>query len=189
ALRCAAVLLLLAPRSLAGHDRAACLHHRKGELDRSLRVLEAWQSLAPDDPLPLVRQAMLEQQGGSWPGCEAARGRALELARGPARASVAFLGARLALIGIDATNGAATQALDRAEHYLVQCLQEQTNHPDALWVLAAVRAARGDEVGLAALAGAMSQGKSDDPRFHLMSAVCHLVAGDLERALQAGQLA
>ena len=41
ALECVEVLLRLAPPSLAGHDRLACLHYRKGDMDRAPRCWPA----------------------------------------------------------------------------------------------------------------------------------------------------
>lgn len=184
--RCVAVWLLLAPRSVAAHDRAACLHYRRGEGDHSLRVLEAWQALAPDDPLPLVRRAVIEQQQGALPACQTTLTKALSLAHGPARAAAAFLGARLMLAGWHA---AADGALEQAERYLLLCLREQHDHSEALWMLAALRAVRGDEAGLTALAPAMKRPDVEDPRFQLMAAVCALVAGDADHALVAAQKA
>src|SRR5262249_46591456 len=94
---CALVLLRLAPGSLAGHDRLACLHYRQGEMDQALALLGGWHRLAPNDHWPLVRQAIIEQQRGNAQRRAEAIDRALGLTRGPLRAAVAFLGARLAL--------------------------------------------------------------------------------------------
>ena len=47
----AEVLFRLAPRSLAAHDRLACLHYRLGDIDRSVELLDGWQRARPGGPL------------------------------------------------------------------------------------------------------------------------------------------
>ncbi len=94
---CVEVLLRLAPASVSGHDRLACLHYRRGDLDRAVALLSGWHRLAPSDHWPLVRQAIIEQERGNAERRAEAIDRALGLTRGPVRAAVAFLGARLAL--------------------------------------------------------------------------------------------
>jgi tetratricopeptide (TPR) repeat protein len=93
----AEVLLKLAPQSVAAHDRLACLHYRQGEMDRAIELLEGWRQLRPADHWPLVRAALIEQQRGNALRRQEAIDRALGLTRGPLRAAVAYLGARLAL--------------------------------------------------------------------------------------------
>ena len=97
ALRSVSVLLQLAPRCLAGYDRAAALHYRGKEVEKAVKVLAAWHELAPDNPLPLVRRAVLEQQRGEAAASHVAIHQALALAKGPTRSAIAFLGARLAV--------------------------------------------------------------------------------------------
>src|SRR5262249_30597778 len=58
------VLLKLAPGSVKGHDRLACLHYRGGQLDEAVRLLDSWHRLAPSDHWPLIRQAIIEQERG-----------------------------------------------------------------------------------------------------------------------------
>jgi len=184
ALNCVTVLLHLAPRSVAAHDRAACLHFRRDERLQALSLLEAWQKLEPDDALPVVRRAVLEQQMGQAEACLASLERALALANGTAKASVAFLGARLMLARWTA-DGSNPQGLEQAEAFLRRCLREQSNHPDALWVLAALRAMRGDAEGLAALAPTMNRPEVREPRFHLLAAVCLLLNNQAEESAAA----
>jgi tetratricopeptide (TPR) repeat protein len=93
----AEVLLKLAPQSVAAHDRLACLHYRQGELDRAIELLEGWRQLRPADHWPLVRAAIIEQERGNALRRQEAIDHALGLTRGPLRAAVAYLGARLAL--------------------------------------------------------------------------------------------
>src|SRR5262249_5411313 len=91
------VLLKLAPGSVKGHDRLACLHYRGGQRDEAVRLPDSWHRLAPSDHWPLIRQAIIEQERGNAERRERAIADALGRTRGPLRASVAFLGARLAL--------------------------------------------------------------------------------------------
>ncbi len=203
------VLLRLAPESVAGHDRVACLHYRRGDMDRAVALLGEWQRLAPADHWPLVRQAIIEQERGNAERRAEAIHRALGLTRGPLRAAVAFLGARLALRNAfqhgeqsakrrAEANGeadeehAATQtasALADSQNLLQACLKDDPNHVEALWCLAAVRSALGDRDGLASQAPAMVRPAVQDARFHYLAAVCNLAARDYPRVLELGQLA
>src|SRR5262249_887333 len=97
ALRTCEVLLRLAPSSVPGHDRLACLHYRPPHMDRAVALLSGWHRRAPTDHWPLVRQAIVEQERGNAERRAEAIDRALGLTRGPVRAAIAFLGARLAL--------------------------------------------------------------------------------------------
>src|SRR5262249_14235598 len=69
------------------------------------------------------------------------------------------------------------------------CLQEDPDHPDALWCLAAARSVLNDREGLAALAPRMTRPGAADPRFHFLGAVCNLAAKNFQQALQLGQAA
>ena len=140
------VLLRLAPASLAGHDRLACLHYRRGDMDRAAALLAGWRRLNPADPWPVIRQAIIEQQRGNALARAEAIDEALGLAQGNRRAAVAFLGARLALKEAPPTPA----ALVHAAKLLQDCLSCDPNHLDALWCLAVVRSATGDREGLAA---------------------------------------
>jgi tetratricopeptide (TPR) repeat protein len=91
------VLLRLAPTNVAAHDRLACLHYRGGDRERAVELLTLWQRLAPQNHWPLVRQAIIEQERGNGRRRADAIDRALGVTRGPVRAAIAFLGARLAL--------------------------------------------------------------------------------------------
>ncbi len=189
ALRAVGVLLRLSPRSLKAHDRAACLYFRRGDLDRTQRFLAAWQGLDPADATPVVRRAIIEQQQGNQQACLVSLQRAMSMARGPARASVAFLGGRLMLASsLAASNGAAGAGLTQAEAFLVECLREQPGHVEASWMLAALRATTGNEAGLKELVR-LFRPEVEDGRYQLMAAVCHLVAGDGARAVEAAKKA
>ena len=91
------MLLHLALRSVAAYDRLACLQYRKGDLERAVSLLHGWRNLAPDDHWPLIRQAIIEQQRGNIERRAEIIKQALGLTQGPLRASVAYLGAKLAL--------------------------------------------------------------------------------------------
>jgi tetratricopeptide (TPR) repeat protein len=186
ALRSVGVLLRLAPRSLAGHDRAACLYHRKGDGKQALRFLGAAVALAPSEPLPLVRRAIVEQQQGEQAACLASLQKALSLARGGARASVALIAGRLMLASWNASKEDAGVWLERAEGFLVECLRENPDHVEGCSLLAALRASRGDDKSLAALVPHL-RAEVEDARYQLMAAVCWLVAGDAARAAEAAR--
>jgi tetratricopeptide (TPR) repeat protein len=179
------VLLQLAPSSLAAHDRLACLHYRQGNMDRAVEVLDGWRRLAPQDHWPLVRQAIIEQERGNAQRRSEVIVRALGLTRGPLRAAVAFLGARLALreaLGDRSRLHAPRQLLE-------ECLREQPDHVEALWCLAAVRSVQGDQDALAAQAGLMDRPAVSDARFHFLGAVCHLAAREYRSVLKLAERA
>ncbi|MBV9122516.1 MAG: hypothetical protein JO112_04010, partial [Planctomycetes bacterium] len=186
ALAAATILVQLAPHSPRAHDRLAFLHYRRGDLDRAVALLEEWHTLEPANHWPLVRLAVLEGQRGNAAGCARAIDRALELTRGTLRAAMAFLGGRLALKA-DHGRGDDQAALERAESLFLKCLQDQPDHAEAQWCLAAVRCLRGDRARLAAQAGAMQRPEITDARFHYLAAVCHLFAGDYPQVIDAGE--
>jgi tetratricopeptide (TPR) repeat protein len=193
-LRAVKVLLLLAPGCVGAYDRAAALHYRAGDVERALRVLETWHELAPADPLPLVRRAALAQRRGDAGTSQGAIQKALALTSGPARASVAFLGARLALAAGIPRDGTGDWdgvgvGIGRVRQLLLECLREQPDHAEALWTLAAVRSATGDLEGLAAQAPAMNRPDVQDARFHYLAAVCHLAARAYPQAVEAARRA
>jgi tetratricopeptide (TPR) repeat protein len=187
------VLLKLAPESLAGHDRLARLHYRRGDMDRAVELLDRWQRLAPADQWPLVRIAIIEQERGNALRRSEAIDKALGLTRGPLRAAVAFLGAKLALRGAgssgvkDVEDGA--ERLAASQRLLQECLREQPDHVEALWSLAAVRSVLGDREGLARQAPEMDRPGVTDARFHFLGAVCHLAAGLYRQVIALGERA
>jgi tetratricopeptide (TPR) repeat protein len=203
ALECVEVLLRLAPPSLEGHDRLACLHYRNGNMDRAAALLAGWHRLNPVDHWPLIRQAIIEQQRGNAQARADAIDQALGLTRGRQRAAIAFLGARLALQAAFGRNKGADEAkeknaesappnpeaLAQAAALLQSCLHEDPNHIEALWKLAAVRSAAGDRPALAAQAAAMDRPSVTDARFHYLGAICYLAARDYAKAVELGQRA
>jgi tetratricopeptide (TPR) repeat protein len=191
---CIEVLLRLAPANTRAHDRLACLHYRSGDREQAVAVLTGWQRLAPSDHWPLVRQAIIEQERGNARRRAEAIDRALGLTRGPLRAAVAFLGARLALRsalpapsdnGLADTSGLKTALQESGCQQLLEtCLHEEPNHVDALWCLAAVRSSLEDRAGLAQQAPLMDRPAVQDARFHFLGAVCHLEARDYLKTIE-----
>ncbi|MCI0459348.1 MAG: tetratricopeptide repeat protein [Gemmataceae bacterium] len=177
----------LAPRHTSAHDLLARAHYRKGNLAQSQALLQGWHRLAPGDALPLLRLAVVQEQLGQPEECLQSVRAALARTQGPARAEVACLGARLVLTGLSRQGEAWRQpeALHPALELLQECLNERPDHPQALWVQAALRSALGDRQGLAAQAGAMSSPEVSDARFHYLAGVCRLAAGDPDGALEA----
>jgi tetratricopeptide (TPR) repeat protein len=207
ALAAVEVLVKLAPSSPRAHDRLAHLLYQRGDLDRATSILVAWQKLAPTDPQPAIKRAIVEQQRGNNIGRDDAIRRAMELTHGADRASVAFLGARLTLSSVSSHQPAA-QARDtsvgpgdsthptnpvegndvdwnRAKELLRTCLHEQPDHADALSCLAMVCSFTNDYPGLIELSLRMDRPDVSQPRFHYMAAVCHAAAEDYARVLTA----
>jgi hypothetical protein len=179
ALASAEILLRLAPGSLAAHDRLAALCYRRGDWARAAELLADWHVLDPANPLPLLRQAIIEQRRGNGEGFADSMDRAFERTQNGERAAAAFLGARLTLVHSPA----------RALNWLSECLREDPDHKDALWCLAAVRAAAGDREGLAAQATLMHRPEIADSRFQYLAACCHLAAGDRPQVVEASSRA
>jgi tetratricopeptide (TPR) repeat protein len=203
---CVEVLLLLAPASIQGHDRLAYLNYRRGDKDRAVALLADWHRLTPKDHWPLVRQAVIEQERGNAERRAEAIDRALGLTRGPVRAAIAFLGARLALrefFGSKKTaslserlseplpngRGSEKSSLAQSLTLLETCLRDDPKHTDALWCLAAVRSVLGDHEGLARQAPEMNQPSVQDARFHYLGAVCHLAAKQFYTVVELSQRA
>jgi len=196
---CIEVLLRLNPTSIPAHDRLAYLHYRRGDREQAVALLSGWQRLAPNDPWPLVRQAIIEQERGNTARRAEAIEHALGLTRGPVRAAIAFLGAKLALreqfgraatireqLSEPSSNGRSPDhsPLAQAQMLLEICLREDPKHTDALWYLTAVRSMRGDREGLAQLAPEMDRPSVQEARFHYLGAVCHLAAKKYDAVLE-----
>src|SRR5262249_20072577 len=148
-------------------------------LEQAWQLLQGWHRLEPSLPLPLARLAVVQEQLGQGTACLESIRKALTLARGRTRAEVAFLGARLVLAALHAQAPAGREqpeALQPALELLDECLREQPDHPQALWVRAAVRHALGDRPGLTAQAAAMDRAEVGDARFHYLAGVCRLAA-------------
>ncbi len=198
ALACAEVLVRLDPRNFAAIDRLACMLYRKGDVERSVGLLDSWRRANPENPLPIVRLATLEQERGNSAKRTEGIERALQLTRGPRRAAVAFLGARLALKdSLPLWSGAKPKsdaialrtALTPTMDLLQVCLRDDPDHVEALCCLASVRSVLGDREGLASQAAAMDRPAIGDTRFHYLGAVCQLSARDYERTVELSQRA
>lgn len=189
ALRSAEVLARLAPHNTRALDRAAALHYRAGRLDRAIELLAGWHAARPDDPLPLVRQAVLLDEQGQADACRTLIRQAAALCTDRRRANVLFLGARLllrdSLLADDTETTTQGLALDEVQGFLDESLAHDPTHAPALWCLAAVRWLRGDLSALASQAAAMTAATSPDPRFHFFAALCHLVGDRYEEVLAA----
>jgi tetratricopeptide (TPR) repeat protein len=189
ALASARILARLAPHNGPAQDRLACLAHRAGQDDEALSILAQWQAMHPHDPLPRVRRAILLQSRGdvdTWP---ALLREALPLCPPQRRAQVAFLGARLTLQAALESAAAESNILDAAQEFLDIVLEQQPEHAEAPWFLAAVRWLKHDREGLARQAPLLRHDEHAEPRYHLMAALCRLAAGDHAGAVAACQRA
>ena len=201
---CIEVLLRLDPGNIQGHDRLACLHYRRGDMEQAVALLTNWHRLTPNDHWPLVRQAIIEQERGNAARRGEAIDRALGLTRGPVRAAIAFLGARLALReSLDSSRAATVRErfaqplpngrgsekspLSQSKALLETCLRENPKHTEALWCLAAVRSVLGNREGLARQAPEMDRPSVQDARFHYLGAVCNLAAKNYDAVLKLSQ--
>lgn len=191
AFRTAEVLLKLAPRSTQGLDRVAALAYRKGDHDQAVQMLNRWQTQEPSNHWPLVRQAIIEEQRGNRFRRDEALTQALNLTRGPTRAAVAYLGARLTLreVAGEATSETSSAGYDAPITLLHECLRDDPEHPAALWTLAALHALKDDQPAMIELAPRLNRADVTDPRFHLLGAVCNLVAQQYEASVKIGQRA
>ncbi len=160
----AEVLHKLSPAYPQAFDRLAYLHDRTGNADQAVVLLEAWFTQHPEDPLPLVRFALLLHRRGLLSDCQGKLRDALELCTGKRRARIAFLGATLTLQAClpppapqaNGSPGADTAELATAEEFLHECLRTTAPRGGALvpggGALAARRhdrsgpASRGDEL-------------------------------------------
>jgi tetratricopeptide (TPR) repeat protein len=197
---CAEVLLKLDPANARAHDRLAYLCYQSGDLDRAADLVADWHRLDPEEPLPLLRRAVLEYQRGNYAqGAESIRG-ALDRSHGRQRADIALVGARLQIrqwLGPPRTdcqpesrNGEArgpgwspaASAAGAALAFLDECLAEDPSHETALWCKAAVCCALGQVDSLRNLARPIGRLEREalprDARFHFLAAVCHLAAED-----------
>jgi|GEM_PF-970182 len=179
ALAAAEILCKLAPGSSRGLDHLAGLCYRHGDLERAAALLTNLHALNPQDPLPLIRRAVVERQRDNRAGYIEAIEQALACTSQHDRAAVAFLGARLAL----------RDDWTLARRWLSECLHDDPSHNNARWCLAAVHSLLGDQEGLKALASSMSVDGVADGRFYYLAAHCQLTAGDYCAALAAARRA
>src|SRR5262249_23776092 len=157
-------------------DRAAMLHYRAGRLEPAFALLEQWHQTQPNEPLPLVRQALLMHQQNDDSGCFDKLRHAMSMSQGRRRTNIAFLGARVALqsylLPKEAPEGETSTSLPIVTDFLDDCLKHDATHPSALWCLGAVRWLNGDTTVLAAQATQMRNSEVGDVRYHYLSALC-----------------
>ncbi len=179
------ILVKLSPANTRAVDRLAGLQYRAGNLDEARRLLAQWHAHQPDDPLPLVREAVLLHQQGQDDECRSRLQLAMERCTGRRRANVAFLGARLLLQSYVNPEPANAAALAAVEELLQSCLHDDPNHPGALWCVVAIRWLQNDTTGLSELAGRMQQPTIADPRFHYLAALAHVLGNDSAAVIDA----
>lgn len=190
-LKSADVLSKLAPGNAKALDRLAALHYRCGEIDQAVAVLESWHAVHPQDPLPLVRLAILLQQRGQLGECQNRLRAAMELTQGLPRFRIASLGARLTLQALLVKSAETLAAsLDReglavAQQFLEDALKDDAADTESQWLLAAVRWLNADRVGLADQGAALGQTQVTDPRYHFFAALSRWSAADFSGALEA----
>lgn len=193
ALQAIEILVKLSPNNTSAMDRAAMLHYRAGRLEPAYNLLEQWRQTQPTEPLPSVRQALLLHQQGNDAGCFEKLQHAMSHSAGRRRANIAFLGARLALQSYLAPKEESPlapgpkDALTTVQDFLRDCLTHDAGHPHALWCLAAVRWLGGDTAALAEQARAMRNSDVTDLRYHYLTALCHLLGGQLEAVVAIGE--
>jgi tetratricopeptide (TPR) repeat protein len=188
ALKTIEILVKLCPHNTAAMDRAAMLHYRAGRLEPAYLLLEQWHLAQPDEPLPLVRQALLIHQQGDDASCYDKLRQAMSVSQCRRRANISFLGARIALESYllpKPEQSADANVISIVKELLGDCLTHDAGHPHALWCLAAVRWLNGDTDALAEQAQHMRDANVADARYHYLSALCHLLGGQFEAVVAA----
>jgi tetratricopeptide (TPR) repeat protein len=180
----AEVLLRLQPNHLRAHDWLSQLSYQQGDLGRAADLLTALQQLDPQNPIPSVRRAVIEQKRGQWTDCAACVQAALERAAEKDRGAVALLGARLLLTSI-AGDHLSESRLEQAKRLLEVRLRHEPDDVTALSLLTAVFASLGDRARLAALAPAMDRPGVNDLSFQFFAGLCFLAGGNYDRCLDA----
>jgi tetratricopeptide (TPR) repeat protein len=180
ALAAAEVVLPLAPKSAPAYDLLARLNYQAGNLNRASDILAAWHECFPNDFCPLVRKAVVDQKLSQADASLDAVRKALELARSRARAEIAVLGGRLALLA-----NRANEALT----FFQQALSDDPHHRMAWWCASAVRCLLGDRASLTGQLPDQNLAKGTDPSFHYMSAVAYLSAGQFLQSVESARKA
>jgi tetratricopeptide (TPR) repeat protein len=181
------ILVKLSPANTRAVDRSAALHYRAGDLEKARALLAQWHAHQPDDPLPIVREAVLLHQQGQDEACRVQLRLAMECCTGRRRANIASLGARLLLQTLTATDSPEPAASAAVQELLRECLHHDPNHAGALWCLAAARWLQGDGAGVAELADRMNNPTAADPRFHYLAALANLLADTPAAVIEACQ--
>ncbi|MCS7044864.1 MAG: hypothetical protein NZO58_00760, partial [Gemmataceae bacterium] len=184
ALKAVFVLAQLAPHHGPAQDRLARLYHRCGKDDEALAVLARWQEMAPRDPLPRVRRAVLAHHMGRSAEAKQLLHEARELCDRPRRGQLAFLAARLSLQTYFRAATDDPAALQTARDLLLDCLRDCPEHEAAQWHLAAVRWLSGDHAALARQAESFARTDATQPEYYWFAALARLVAGDYTGVVQ-----
>jgi tetratricopeptide (TPR) repeat protein len=181
------ILVRLSPANTRALDQLAGMQYRAGRIEQARALLAQWHTHEPNDPLPLVREAVLLHQLGQDDGCRERLRMAMECSTGRRRANVAFLGARLLLQSYANAEGDHASSLAAVQDLLEESLHHDAQHAGALWCLAAVHWLQGDTTRLAELAGRMDQPAVPDARFHYLAALAHLLGDDPAGVLRSCQ--
>lgn len=176
------ILVKLDPHNAAAHDALAQLYYQQGQPERAIELLEAWRKSAPAAVLPLQRLAILYQQQDNLGEARRCLQTARPLTTGKERAAIDLLGVRLLLRPLLANaatsredeEGQWTEILD----WLKDALQHDPEQTTARWWLAASYCLRGDWPALAVLIDEQAQAGAAEPADHLLTAICHLAAGN-----------
>jgi tetratricopeptide (TPR) repeat protein len=183
ALRSAQTLLQLDPHNTQAMDRVACLQHRLGQDDASAATLARWAETQPQDPLPIVRQALIRHGQKRTEDAMQLLHASLERCSGRRRAEIAFLAGKLTLQAAAESPESNGPALSAAQGFLEDGLRTIPDHRDGLAQLAAIHASRSATAGLAALAPAMKS-LEGPPRFRYFAALAAHAAQDRDAVIE-----
>lgn len=183
------VLLALAPDHLEAWKNAARLNYKLERFEKAAHCFASWHARCPDDVVPFVRLAVVQQVGRCGDFIETLN-QSLARASSGQRAAIAYVGSRLALNEFfrqDASRDqhARNRLWFQALSWLRTCLAADPKHHDALLLLAAMLAHSGDRSRLAALAPSLAAVSEKDPLLALFLAVARLAAGDTEAATRS----
>ncbi|MFM7149262.1 MAG: tetratricopeptide repeat protein, partial [Gemmataceae bacterium] len=168
----------LASRSTAALNRLACLRYRKGDLDRTVELLEKWHELVPNDPLPLVRLGLVEHHRGRDQRREEILSHAMDRSPGKLRAELAYMTATLSL-----RKDLGQESLQRAQNHLAHCLDLDPEHEKARCCQAAVSILLGDREALEKLAPSMDRSDSSSSFHPYLASVVHILTRREDRAM------
>lgn len=185
----AALLVRAAPDDLPGYDWLAYLAYRQGHIERATEVLAAAHARFPRAHWPLVRRAVLEARRGEAAAFAAAIEKAVALTKGPLRAAIAFLGARVAASSFPTAGRPDQPHKALMQRLLEECIRADPEHADARCWLAAIYALNGERDRLAALAPRTNIAAEKSPQMHYLAAVCQQAAGNVAATLKECRLA
>jgi tetratricopeptide (TPR) repeat protein len=164
----ARLALKLAPNSVQAHDRLAEMAFRRGHVAESIDWLRKWEALHSTDPVPVARLALIEHAQGRTEVARTTMGRALGLARGPARGPLALAAARIAL---------AAGRRDDALRLIEECLTVDSTNSVALSARAALLCTARAPADLAKIVEPLAAVEAGDPWFHYLVAASAFLGG------------